>query len=83
MYTAIFCMEDIGTFGTFAEAFKVLYDVIKENLASENRIGWMELETAVWVKTPEGQPIYFPEARDRMCKEGFLVNGKWVDHETI
>ena len=78
MYTATYSMEDIGDFDTFAEAFKAIYDKIQAALDSEEGLCWQLLETTIWIKTPEGLPVAFYDARDRMCKEGFLVNGKWV-----
>ena len=78
-FTAVFAMETVGSYNTFPEAFKVIYDKITLLFSEGKKLSWQVLETTVWIETPEQIPVYFPEARDRMCQVGYLVNGKWVN----
>lgn len=62
-------------FETFSQAFKAIYDAIRK----EKVLLLQMLETTIWIEqigTPYIYPFY--EARDMMCKMGFLVDGKWV-----
>jgi len=75
-YEAVCFMETLGTFETFKDAFKAIYDKIKASVG----LSWQALETTVWIQnTADGTaPTFFYEARDKMCHEGFLKDGIWV-----
>lgn len=75
MFEATYQLKSLGKFPTFAEAFKVIYDAIK----SDEHLSWQILETTTWIESDEALPTMFYEARDRMCREGYLVNGQWVN----
>ena len=76
MYEAIRNLKSLGEFETFPEAFKAIYDSIKKNPP----ITWMELASVTWIKNEISLlPISFYDARDLMCRQGYLVEGKWVD----
>jgi len=79
MYKATYQLKSIGEFETLAEAFKVIYDAIK----AEKVLLWQMLETTIWIEQIESEQLIahynFYQARDQMCKEGHLVNGKWMD----
>jgi len=78
MYKAMYQFKELGTFETLAEAFKTIYDAIKK----EKVLLWQMLETAIWIEAP-CDVISFYDARDIMCKEGYLVDGKWVDKDEL
>ena len=75
MFKAVFAMKEIGVFDIFHEAFKAIYDAIKN---STEPLTWQVLETAVWIEN-NGSPITFYDARDIMCDQGYLVDGEWVE----
>lgn len=79
MYKTTYQMKVIGEFETLAQAFKVIYDAIK----AEKILLWQVLETTIWIERIECDELLawynFYDARDEMCKQGFLVDGKWVD----
>lgn len=73
-YTATFCLRDLGSFPTFKEAFKAVYDAIMGAPSLNDQL----FET-VWIKGPEDTtPVMFYEARDMAVDEGWLVRGQWV-----
>ena len=76
MFEATYQLKSLGKFSTFAEAFKAIYDAVK----SDEQLSWQILESTTWIESDEApsRPTMFYEARDRMCQEGYLVNGKWV-----
>ena len=77
MFEATYQLKSLGSFLTFAEAFKAIYDAIR----LDKQLSWQVLETTTWIESDAAlciSPIMFYEARDRMCKEGYLVDGKWV-----
>ena len=78
MYKLVYELKSLGTFETFSEAFKVIYNAIKK----EKVLSWQMLETTIWIEQI-GTPFIYPfyEARDMMCRMGFLVNGKWVNED--
>lgn len=78
MFKAVYQLKELGTFKTLAEAFKVIYDAIKD----EKVLLWQMLETTIWIEHDSPEPFSFYEARDIMCAEGYLVDGKWIDKAT-
>ena len=77
MFEATYQLKSLGKFSTFAEAFKAIYDAVK----SDEQLSWQILESTTWIESDAALcvlPTMFYEAKDRMCKEGYLVNGKWV-----
>ncbi len=74
MYKATYQLKEIGEFETLTEAFKAIYDAIK----TEKVLLWQMLETTIWIECP-GRTLSFYEARDLMCAQGHLVDGKWKD----
>ena len=79
MFKAVFMLKDLGKFQTLSEAFKAIYDAVKE----EKVLMWQTLETTIWIKeNGKVKPYSFYEARDIMCAEGYLVDGKWIDKGT-
>lgn len=77
MYRAIYQLKNLGEFPTLSLAFKAIYDAIKKE---EVRLTWQVLETTIWIEQDESPVSYsFYEARDIMCDNGYLVDGKWVD----
>jgi hypothetical protein len=78
MFIAVYELKEIGKFDTFPQAFKAIYDRIRETPI----ILWQILETCVWIKEDgDNNPVMFCKARDRMCEEGYLVNSTWVDKQ--
>ena len=77
-FKAVYQLKNIGEFSTLKEAFKAIYDEIKAAFDLDTPVFWQTLEAATWIVSSQ-IPIMFPEARDRMCREGHLVNNKWVD----
>lgn len=78
MWKAVFALKELGEFGTFPEAFKAIYDEIKK----QKTITVIVLETATWIIRSGSNKvsILFNEARDLMCDEGYLVDGKFVEN---
>jgi hypothetical protein len=75
-YEAVYAMKSLGWHETFAGAFKALYDAVQDDLKHNRPMTDMILDRATWVLTPKG-PLMFYDARDRACKDGLLVKGKW------
>lgn len=74
MFKAIYELKNIGEFSSLKEAFKAIYDAIR----AEKVLMWQMLETTIWIE--HGRDMYpFYEARDIMCKAGYLVDGEWVE----
>ena len=82
MFEATYQLKSLGKFQTFVEAFKVIYDTINDAIKLNEPLSWQVLETTTWIESDSDNaisPIMFYEARDKMCREGYLVNGKWVN----
>lgn len=70
MFKVVVAMEEIGTFESFGEAFKVFFEKVKEFIAKEGAT-YRVLETACWIKYEE-VPMYVYDARDLAYKVGIL-----------
>ena len=62
---------------SFKEAFTHMYNWVNKQLASGG-MSYQVLETAIWIETTGGSPIFFYDARDLACEQGILKNGKLV-----
>lgn len=60
---------------TFKEAFTHMFNWVNEQLKGGG-LSYQVLETAIWIETPGGSPIFFYDARDLACEQGILVDGK-------
>ena len=81
MFKAVYSLKEIGSFETFKEAFKALYDIVQAELGKVT-LSWQILEAATWIENTSQMinlPVLFFDARDIACDKGWLVNGKWQE----
>lgn len=76
-WEVVVSLETKGTFPTFREAFKSLYDEVTKMILEE-KMSIMCLEQATWITTSSGCPLPFYKARDLAISEGLLKDGKLV-----
>ena len=80
-YNAVVSMAEIGTFTTFKDAFKAIYDKLLE-LMGQGPLSEVGLFEATWVEEVDANNLrkvrMFAEARDAAVDFGWLVDGKWV-----
>lgn len=62
---------------SFEEAFTKMFNYVNGRLDTSN-MSYQELETAIWIESPDGLPIFFYDARDLAIKIGILVDGKLI-----
>ncbi len=63
---------------TFNDAFRDMYRYVK-GLLDAGQLNYQVLETAIWIDTPTGIPLFFYDARDIACNTGLmeqLINEK-------
>lgn len=56
---------------TFEQAWSLMETWVKTKQAKEP-LSWQVLETAVWLETPHGSPMFFPTARDMAHDKGLI-----------
>lgn len=81
LYSLTYCLDEIGNYETFAEAFSVLYKKLKED--SQGGFALQLLETAIWIKYGNGGPIFFYEIVDRAKRYGLLTKDGKLNEEAI
>lgn len=62
---------------TFKDAFTAMFNWINDAL-DNGGLSYQVLETAIWIETTGGTPIFFYDARDLAIEQGILKNGKLV-----
>jgi len=78
MYKAVYNLAELGTFDTFKEAFKAIFDELKKAIDNKEPILLQNLETTIWVENLNTKtPTFFYESRDLAFVEGWIVGGEW------
>jgi len=62
---------------TFKEAFTHMFNWVNEQL-DNGGMSYQVLETAIWIETTSGTPLFFYDARDLAVEQGIIKNNKLV-----
>jgi hypothetical protein len=81
LYKLTYCLNNLGEYETFAEAFSVLYKKLRED--SKDGFSLQLLETAIWIDHDGyGSPIFFYDIVDRANKQNLLKDGQ-LDEKVV